>query len=58
VVETISTQISNLMARGIEVILISSGTMAAGMRYLNRHAISAVGQSGVMNAYEKCFSDQ
>jgi glutamate 5-kinase len=67
VIETISTQISNLMGRGIEVILVSSGAMAAGMRKMamtrrpdeipKRQAISAIGQSGVMNAYEKCFSE-
>lgn len=66
VIETISNQISVLMSRGIEVILVSSGAMAAGMRKMGmarrpdeipqRQAISAIGQSGVMNAYEKCFS--
>jgi glutamate 5-kinase len=66
VIETISNQISILMSRGIEVILVSSGAMAAGMRKMEmahrpdeipkRQAISAIGQSGVMNAYEECFS--
>lgn len=65
VIETISDQISVLMSRGIEVILVSSGAMAAGMRKMKmerrpdeipkRQAISAIGQSGVMNAYEKSF---
>jgi glutamate 5-kinase len=55
------------MGREIEVILVSSGAMAAGMRKMamarrpdeipKRQAISAIGQSGVMNAYEKCFSE-
>ncbi len=66
VIKTISDQISDLMRQGIEVILVSSGAMAAGMRKMNmvrrpdeipkRQAISAIGQSGVMNAYEKCFA--
>lgn len=65
VIETISDQISVLMSRGIEVILVSSGAMAAGMRKMKmvrrpdeipkRQAISAIGQCGVMNAYEKSF---
>ena len=65
VIDLISKQISNLMDRGIEVILISSGAMAAGLRKMGmdkrpdeipkRQAISAIGQSGLMNAYEKSF---
>ena len=66
VIESISRQISTLMDRGIEVILISSGAMAAGLRKMGmdrrpdeipkRQAISAIGQSGLMNAYEKSFA--
>lgn len=66
VIESISRQISILMDRGIEVILVSSGAMAAGLRKLGlnrrpdeipkRQAISAIGQSGLMNAYEKSFA--
>ena len=66
VIETISNQIATLMDAGIEVILVSSGAMAAGMRKMKmvrrpdeipkRQAISAIGQSGVINAYEKSFS--
>jgi glutamate 5-kinase len=65
VIESISDQISALMDRGIEVILVSSGAMAAGLRKMGfdrrpdeipkRQAISAIGQSGLMNAYEKSF---
>lgn len=65
VIESISNQISSLMDKGIEVILVSSGAMAAGLRKMGmegrpeeiprRQAISAIGQSGVMNAYEKSF---
>jgi glutamate 5-kinase len=66
VIESISSQICTLMDRGIEVILVSSGAMAAGLRKMEmgrrpdeipkRQAISAIGQSGLMNAYEKSFA--
>ena len=66
VIDAISNQINVLMNKGIEVILVSSGAMAAGMRKMEiarrpdeipkRQAISAIGQSGVMNAYEKSFA--
>ncbi|MCP3898890.1 MAG: glutamate 5-kinase, partial [Desulfobacteraceae bacterium] len=65
VIQSISKQISELMDRGIEVILVSSGAMAAGVRKMGfasrpeeipkRQAISAIGQSGLINAYEKVF---
>lgn len=65
VIASISDQISTLMERGIEVILVSSGSMAAGLRKMGmsrrpveiprRQAISAIGQCGLMNAYEKSF---
>jgi glutamate 5-kinase len=65
VIDAISHQISVLMDRGIEVILVSSGAMAAGLRRMEmegrpaeipkRQAISAIGQCGLMNAYEKSF---
>ncbi len=66
VINSISSQISQLMDQGVEVILVSSGAMAAGLRKMGmnarpdeiplRQAISSVGQSGLMNAYEKAFS--
>jgi glutamate 5-kinase len=65
VIDAITYQVNILMSKGIEVILVSSGAMAAGMRKLKierrpdeipkRQAISAIGQSGVMHAYEKSF---
>lgn len=65
VIEAIAYQINILMDRGIEVILVSSGAMAAGMKKMDmkrrpdeipkRQAISAIGQSGVMHAYERSF---
>ena len=64
-IESISSQISHLMDNGVEVILVSSGAMAAGLRKMGmdrrpdeipkRQAISAIGQCGLMNAYEKSF---
>lgn len=66
VIDSISRQISCLMDRGIEVILVSSGAMAAGIRKMKfagrpagipeRQAVSAIGQSGLMMAYEKSFA--
>jgi glutamate 5-kinase len=65
VIQSISRQISELMDRGMEVIIVSSGAMAAGIRKMGftsrpeeipkRQAISAIGQSGLINAYEKVF---
>ncbi len=65
VIQSISRQVSELMDQGIEVILVSSGAMAAGIRKMGftsrpeeipkRQAVSAIGQSGLINAYEKAF---
>ena len=64
-VDAISRQICVLIDKGLEVLLVSSGAMAAGLRKMGlrqrpdqipqRQAISAVGQSGLMHAYEKAF---
>jgi glutamate 5-kinase len=64
-IESISQQICVLIDQGLEVLLVSSGAMAAGLRKMGlqhrpdqipqRQAISAVGQSGLMHAYEKAF---
>ena len=60
-VDAISAQISDLIDRGMEVLFVSSGAMASGLRKMGfakrpdeipkRQAIAAVGQSGLMNAY-------
>jgi len=65
VIHSVSRQICLLADRGVEVILVSSGAMAAGMRKLGlpgrpdeipkRQAIAAVGQSSLMMAYEEAF---
>ncbi len=66
-VASISSQISTLIDQGKQVLFVSSGAMAAGQRKLGldkrpeeipkRQAIAAVGQSGLMNAYEAAFGD-
>jgi len=65
-VKSISRQISRLMDDGLEVILVSSGAMASGMRKLemakrpeairDRQAVAAVGQAGLIMEYEKAFN--
>lgn len=64
-IESLSSQISRLIDSGLEVLLVSSGAMAAGLRKMGmdrrpdqipkRQAISAVGQSGLINTWEKAF---
>ena len=66
VIEAISHEICRLVASGLQVILVSSGAMAAGMRKLGlarrpeaipaRQAIAAVGQAGLIMAYEEAFA--
>ena len=65
-IESISSQICILIDRGLEVLLVSSGAMAAGLRKIGldrrpdeipqRQAIAALGQSGLINAYEAAFA--
>lgn len=64
-IASISRQISVLIDKGLEVLLVSSGAMASGLRKMGlerwpdaipqRQAIAALGQSRLMNAYEKAF---
>ena len=64
-IESISRQVCVLLDRGLQVLLVSSGAMAAGLRKMGlkqrpdaipqRQAISALGQSALMHAYEKAF---
>lgn len=64
-VQAISRQICRLIDGGIQVVLVSSGSMAAGLRKLGlakrpdeipkRQAVSAVGQATLMMEYEKAF---
>ncbi|RJQ58689.1 MAG: glutamate 5-kinase [Desulfobacteraceae bacterium] len=65
-IRSISGQIHRLMDRGIEIILVSSGAMASGVKKVGlpkrpeeipkRQAVAAVGQAGLMMEYEKAFS--
>jgi glutamate 5-kinase len=65
VISSISRQICLLMDKGIEVIFVSSGAMASGLRKIGlkekpdeipkRQAVAAVGQAGLILEYEKAF---
>ena len=65
-IRSISRQICELIADGLEVILVSSGAMASGIRKVGlsrrpdeipkRQAVAAVGQAGLILAYEKAFA--
>lgn len=67
-IRSISRQVCTLIRRGMEVILVSSGAMASGIRRLElpgrpdevpkRQAVAAVGQTGLMREYEKAFAAQ
>jgi len=66
VIEALSDQINRLFTKGLEVILVSSGAMASGQKKIGlerrpdeipkRQAIAAVGQAGLMLAYENAFA--
>ncbi len=62
---SIARQICTLMDSGLEVILVSSGAMASGIKKIGlaqrpdelpkRQAVAAIGQAGLMMEYEKAF---
>jgi glutamate 5-kinase len=64
-IRSIARQICKMHDDGREVILVSSGAMASGVKKIGlskrpdeipkRQAVAAVGQTGLMNAYEKAF---
>lgn len=66
VIGSISRQICRLIRSGTEVILVSSGAMASGLRKVGlerrpdeipkRQAVAAVGQAGLILEYEKAFA--
>lgn len=66
IINALSRQICRLIAHDKQVILVSSGAMAAGLRKLAlarrpdavpaRQAVAAVGQAGLIQAYEKAFA--
>ncbi len=64
-VRSISRDICTLMDRPAEILLVSSGAMAAGEKKMNlqrpaelpkRQAVAAIGQAGLILAYEKAFA--
>lgn len=65
VIRSLARQISRLIDGGREVILVSSGAMASGVKKIGlpkrpdelpkRQAVAAVGQAGLIMAYEKAF---
>jgi glutamate 5-kinase len=66
-IERLAADMASIMSRGIEVILVSSGAIAAGLAKLGlkktknmplslKQASAAIGQSGLMWAYEKTFA--
>jgi glutamate 5-kinase len=65
-IRSISRQICRLIDGGIEIVLISSGAMASGIRKVGldkrpdeipkRQAVAAVGQAGLIMEYEKAFA--
>ena len=66
VLSSIANQISVLLEKGREVVLVSSGAIAAGLKHLNikeypktmpeRQGAAAVGQPILMDAYSKVFN--
>jgi glutamate 5-kinase len=66
VIRSISRQICGLIDAGIEIILVSSGAMASGVKKIGldkrpeeipkRQAVAAVGQAGLIMEYEKAFA--
>lgn len=65
-IRSISSQICGLISGGMEIILVSSGAMASGIRKMElprrpdeipkRQAVAAIGQAGLIMAYEKAFA--
>ena len=64
-IRSIARQICRLIENGLEVILVSSGAMASGIKKIGlaarpdelpkRQAVAAIGQAGLMMEYEKAF---
>jgi glutamate 5-kinase len=65
-IRSITRQICRLIDRGLEVILVTSGAMASGLKKVGltkrpdeipkRQAVAAVGQAGLIMEYEKAFA--
>jgi glutamate 5-kinase len=67
VIDDLTTDICALRKKGIEIILVSSGAIAAGLRKLglskrpeslsHKQALAAMGQSNLVRAYEEAFAE-
>lgn len=67
VISSISRQVNSLMEEGKEVIIVSSGAMAAGLKKMGlkkrpvslpeRQAVAAVGQTRLIMEYDKAFGE-
>lgn len=65
-IASISSQICQLLDQGTQIILVSSGAMASGMKKMGfpkrpeaipkRQAISAIGQAGLIREWERAFA--
>ena len=65
-IRSISRQICHLIENGLEIILVTSGAMASGVKKVGldkrpeeipkRQAVAAVGQAGLILEYEKAFA--
>jgi len=65
VIDALADQIAEILGRGTQVLLVSSGAVASGVRKIGlpgrpeelprRQAAAAVGQAGLIMAYEKAF---
>jgi glutamate 5-kinase len=65
-IKSISRQICHLIDDGLEIILVTSGAMASGVKKIGllqrpddipkRQAVAAVGQAGLIMEYEKAFA--
>ncbi|WP_456431112.1 glutamate 5-kinase [Thermosulfuriphilus sp.] len=63
VIDNLSAEISRFVRQGYEVALVSSGAIACGRRKMGFHgrslpekqALAAIGQSGLIEAYEEAF---
>jgi glutamate 5-kinase len=68
IINQISSQVIELMNKGIEVVIVSSGAIGAGLGLLKLEkqekklselqAIASVGQNHLMDMYNECFEDQ
>ena len=66
VIDDLAAQIAGLHGRGLDVVLVSSGAVAAGRRVVgvasrdlpSRQAASAVGQSRLMHAWDQAFGSR